>query len=136
MKILISFLFTISCLANFTGKWSASGYYKTPKRVGECLEVFMQFEVTKEKFSIIDGGYICGDLQASYPPSSFEIEEGSLYYYGENVGSITDSEINIRYEDGLFHLNLRKAEGQVIFQENWDDGEDYLSISSKMDLLL
>lgn len=136
MKIILSFLFTFSCLASFTGKWSGEGYYQSPKRIGECSEVFMQFEQTKEKLSIIDGGYICGDLQASYPPSSFKIENGSLFYFGENVGTIRNGEINIRYEDGLFHLNLRKVKDQIIFQENWDDGEDHLYISSKMDSLL
>ena len=136
MKIIIAFLFTLSCFANFTGKWSGEGFYRTPKRMGECLEVFMQFEVTKEFFSIIEGGYICGDIQASYPVSKFKIEDGSLFYFGENVGTISDDEINLRYEDGLFHLNLRKESGQIVFQENWDDGEDYLSISSKLDSLL
>lgn len=136
MKILISFLFSISCLASFTGKWSGEGYYQTPRYVGKCSEVFMQFELTKDKFSIIDGGYICGELQASYPPSSFKIVDGELLYFGESVGTISEDEINLNYDNGIYHLRLVKENGQVRFQESWDDGQDHLFISSKLDLLL
>ncbi len=136
MKLIIAFLLTFSCLANFNGKWSGEGFYQTPKTVGKCLEVFMQFKVTKDRFSILDGGYICGEIQASYPPSSFKVLNGELFYLGENVGTISENEININYDNGIYHLRLVKENGEIRFQENWDDGEDYLSISSKISLLL
>ena len=136
MKIVIAFLLTFSCLANFTGKWNGEGYYQTPKRVGECLEVFMQFEIREDSFSIIEGGYICGEIQARYPTSRFTISNGNLFYFDEKVGTIANDEINIRYEDGLFHLSLKKVDGQIIFHESWNDGEDHLIISSKLNLLL
>ncbi len=136
MKILFVFLISLSSLAGFSGKWSGEGFYNYNVSDGNCSEVFMQFKVTSERLYILDGGYICGKIQASYPPSSFKIENGSLFYQNEKVGNITESEIDIRYEDGIYHLNLKSIEGQIHYREIWDDGEDFLLITSKLNSLL
>jgi hypothetical protein len=132
MKIALLFLFSISSLANFSGKWSARGYFESDRKEGECKEIFMQFKKTSKKFMILDGGYICGDIQASYPPSSFEIVNNSLIYFGEKVGVISKDLIEINYLDGVYKLSLKAKDGQVFFNETWQEDSDYLFINSKL----
>ncbi|CBW27936.1 putative exported protein [Halobacteriovorax marinus SJ] len=136
MKTLIAFLLMSSSFAGLTGKWSAGGFFDYNNRSGECKEIFMQIKQTDKKLYILDGGYICSDIQASYPPSSFNIVDGALYYFGEKVGEVTENEINLNYENGVYGLSLKKIGTELIYKESWDDGEDYLLIEGKLNLLL
>ncbi len=133
MRILLALVMSFSALANFSGKWSAKGYYESDRREGECKEVFMQFKQTESSFEIIEGGYICGDIQASYPPSFFKIVENELYYKNEKVGNITNKAITISYLEGVYSLDLKKDNGEIVFTESWKEGEDFLTIYSKLE---
>lgn len=135
MKLIVLFLLSVSTYANFSGRWTASGYFESNREEGECKEVFLQIKQTKNKFMILDGGYICGDIQASYPPSQFEVVNNSLIYKDEVVGSISEDIVSIIYLDGVYKLNLKKEENQIRFRETWLEGDDYLFISSELKLL-
>jgi len=132
MKIFIAFFLSFSALANFTGKWSAAGFYESDRSEGECREVFLQLKQTDNVLSILDGGYICGDIQAQYPASRFEISHGELFYQGQKVGSISINELKITYLDGVYNLNIKRVEEVLHFDESWVEGDDFLFINSKM----
>ncbi len=84
---------------------------------------------------ILDGGYICADIQASYPPSSFDIVDSELFYRNQRVGTITKDKIEISYLDGVYNLSLNIIDGEILFTESWKDAEDFLTIESKMKTL-
>lgn len=135
MKIALLFFISLTSLANFTGKWSAQGFYESDRTSGECIEVFMQFKQTNISFMILDGGYICGEIQASYPPSKFTIVSDELFYGGEKVGMITKDKIEISYLEGVYNLNLQRNNGSVHFRELWKEEDDFLDIRAKLEEL-
>lgn len=135
MKIFFVFIFSISIFANFSGKWSAEGFYESNRNDGKCREVFLQLKQTKNSFKILDGGYICGEIQASYPPSSFDIINNELFYRNEKVGMVTDEDIRISYLDGVYNLSLSKVDGEILFTESWKEAEDFLNINAKLKAL-
>lgn len=136
MKILALYLLSIATLADFSGKWTGEGSYYTARSKGECTEIFFQFKQTEKKLKILTGGYICGMLQAEYPPSSFDIVEGTLIYDGEVVGSITDDQFTIEYLGGVYKLNVKKEEDHLQYEEIWNEGDDLLVVqSSRLSIL-
>ncbi|OUR93660.1 hypothetical protein A9Q84_19535 [Halobacteriovorax marinus] len=135
MKTILAFFLSFSTLANFSGKWSGDGVFETDRRDGECREVFLQLKQTEDFFYILDGGYICGDIQASYPPSQFMILQGELFYQGHVVGKISQNEIILTYLEGVYKLKLRIVGEEIHFNESWIEGDDFLLINSKMEAL-
>jgi hypothetical protein len=135
MKIIIALIFSFGTLANFTGKWTNSGYYESDSSSGECKEVFMQFKKTDEAFMILDGGYICGEIQASYPPSKFKIIGEKLFYNGEKVGIINSELIMISYLNNVYNLSLEIVDDQIFFYEQWKEEDDFLFIRAKLNKL-
>lgn len=132
MKIVIVFLLSYSAFSNFTGKWSAEGFYESDRTAGKCKEVFLQLKQTEDFFYILDGGYICGEIQAQYPPSRFKISGEDLFYQGSIVGSISNDEIRISYLEGVYNLSLKHNSEEILFDESWREGDDFLHIRSKM----
>lgn len=126
--ILVALLLPITAVASFNGSISGSGTATMhPKeKVRQCSQIFMQIKQDASKLHVIAGGYICEDMQASFPDFTLDIVDQKLVSEGTEVGTITDNEITLHKEDTeedfTYKLLLKKENGSVLFEEQWTDG--------------
>jgi len=136
MKILILSLFiTLPAFANFNGQWQGEGHFESKKNKGLCHDIFFEFSEDQNSFKIKNGGYNCEEMSAEYPFSIFKKKGDQLLYNGEIVGYRKNDVLYLEYYEGLYKLKVIKNEDIVHFSEEWNDGDDYLTISGKLSLI-
>lgn len=138
-KCLITFFLILTSVqtfaANLTGTWSGPGVSQTAQSYRECSEVFFRLEETPTELKILNGGYVCQDLQAEYPFSVFEKKESELLYKGEVVGSYTDTGFILDVPEEFYRLQVDLVDGQLQTQEIWDDSQSFLKIFGMLEKL-
>lgn len=102
-----------------------------------CTNVMMNFEITKEKFKLRDGGYDCSPLVATYDYFTLDIKDGKLLDHGTEVGTISEKEITLRkldpVDDSEFYLSLRFTEEGLTYKETWkESGNEALVITATL----
>lgn len=113
----------------FEGKLNGPGsaYMHTSQKQRQCSEIFLNLSKSPTHFSILDGGYICEDMQASFPASRFEIRGSELFYHNQLAGSISDEKITLfvdnKEENFTYSLNLEKNGSSVSFIETWTENQ-------------
>lgn len=121
--------------ANLTGTWSGPGVSQTGQSYRECSEVFFRFEESKTQLKILNGGYICQDLQAEYPFSVFEKKDNQLLYKSEVVGSYTKSGFVLDVPEEFYRLKVELVDGELQTQEVWDDSQSFLKVFGMLEKL-
>lgn len=131
-KLILTLFFIFSAAqtlaANLTGSWSGPGVSQTAQSYRECSEVFFRFEESPTQLKILNGGYICQDLQAEYPFSVFEKKDGKLLYKNEIVGSYTKMGFVLDVPEEFYRLQVDLVEGELQTQEIWDDSQSFLKV--------
>lgn len=88
-----------------------------------CEQIFLDFSIEDASFSLSEGGYICGLLQASYDSFVLGIDDGLLLSNGEVVGDINEDELNLYHNDPSdnsdFLLRLRFLPDGLEYLEIW-----------------
>ncbi|WP_155897243.1 hypothetical protein [Bacteriovorax sp. BSW11_IV] len=90
----------------------------------EMLEI--RFIHEGDKLILRGGGYRCGDIQAEYPYSVFNVVDGELIYHGDKVGYISEHKLSLQYEE--FSLNATMVDGLLYYNELWQSNEDYFQV--------
>lgn len=129
MKYLFILLFSLPAFADFTGSFQGTGravFAKTGKAY-ECSEIFLRLKEKTDSFTFNEGGYICGDLQASFDTFIFSVKEGKLFIKDKEVGSITPGLFEYTFYDpednSTYHLVLFKlSETTLSYIETWHVG--------------
>lgn len=128
--MILLLLISFQVQASFTGSYSGTGRAVFASGRGhECTEIFLRLETTTDLFRLRDGGYKCGGLlNASFDPFKMSIRAGKLWHLEQELGTISDNEINYQIydpEDGsTYYLTLTKNErGEIQYYERWHDGE-------------
>jgi|GEM_PF-2376720 hypothetical protein len=123
------------CASSLSGTWSGLGVSQTAQSYRECSEVFFRFEETASQLKILNGGYVCRDLQAEYPFSVFEKKNGDLLYKGEVVGGIAEKSFFLDVPEEFYRLQVELVDGQLRTQEIWDDSQSFLKVYGMLEKL-
>ena len=120
------FLTTSLYAAPITYQGKGSALFPKTQRKYSCHEVFLRFEILPTKLKLIEGGYNCPPLSAAYDYFVFDIKDGKLLTKGEEVGTISEEELNLyQYDpadDSHFHLNWKFSGKKLEYTETWDEG--------------
>lgn len=117
-------ILSVPALAGFDGKFQGPGkaIFASGKKY-ECPEVFLHLVQTDDSLQILEGGYNCREFSASFDPSIFKIDSGTLFYRGERVGTIQENKIEIKVydpeDDSTYHLQLDQTEKGFTYREEW-----------------
>ena len=120
--------FPFQAFASFSGNYSGKGQAVShpQEKVRACSQIFLSMKTVNKTLSVLQGGYSCGDMQASYPSFSLQIVGTKLVSEGTVVGTYSDSEIDLYKEDKsegyTFHLQLKKSANTIAYREDWTDG--------------
>ncbi len=114
--------------ASFSGNYSGKGQAIShpQEKVRFCSQIFIGMKTANETLTVLQGGYSCGDMEASYPNFTLQIVGAKLVSDGVVVGTYSDSEIDLYKQDKAegytFHLRLTKKAKTIVYQEDWTDG--------------
>lgn len=135
MPILLAvFLFLSTAHAGLGNVWSGTGFAETLKTKNECEWIEIRLIHTEDTLIIRGGGYLCDDLLAEYPYSTFEINNGRLYYQGEVTGEIEENKLHISALGGQYNLWLKiKDDGNLFYRELWSERTDFLWIEGTLE---
>lgn len=131
MKFFLFLLLSLNTFAIPSGVYSNEGTAILNGREMSCDMVEIRFIHENEKFTLRGGGYRCGEIQAEYPYSVFQINNGELYYQGEKVGYIGDDYFSLAYEE--FSLDIKFENNHIYYNELWQDGEDYFQVLGELE---
>ncbi|MGE3260713.1 MAG: hypothetical protein AB7K68_02930 [Bacteriovoracia bacterium] len=129
MKAIVLALFLpITALATFDGRYSGPGtslMHQSGNR-RDCREIFLKLQGGEKALRILEGGYICGDIQASFDPFTLEIREGKIFLEGQSVGTISENDLDLLYkseeENFTYHWHLQQAGDEINYLEEWASG--------------
>ena len=135
MAILFSLFLMFPAQASLTGSFSGAGSSLMHKsgNVRKCSNIFFTIKNTAETFELLEGGYACEDLQASLSPFVLKIKEGKIFSDGQEVGTISDHNLNLLYSDiaegFTYHWQLEEKSGEIQYLEEWSEaGKPALTI--------
>ena len=117
MKLALVFLFSFYSLS-FSGSWSGRGEVFTVGWEGECKDISLGLELTKETFRFIDASYSCENYEKQFDNLEYVIEENRILFNGQIVGVIKEKEIELRYREGAYTLYFKFLDdGSLDFRE-------------------
>jgi hypothetical protein len=129
-------LFSTSAVA-IEGRWRGEGFSQTHRSERPCSEIYFEFSVTKDFVTLVQGGYICGILQAEYPFSQFERGSNqTLLFQGEVVGFYDGRTLRLERPEDFFQAEFVLSEQGLMYKELWDDGRSLLLIEGVLDFHL
>jgi hypothetical protein len=132
--LMLSFLISFNTQA-FEGLWVGEGISKTHRSERACSEIYLEFDVNANYVTLLQGGYICGILQAEYPSSRFERRTNhELWYGGQRVGFFDGQVLRLERPSDFFQLELYLQGEKIIYRELWDDGNSFLQIDGELKL--
>ncbi|HLT22944.1 MAG TPA: hypothetical protein VKZ84_05860 [Bacteriovoracaceae bacterium] len=142
LKVLLFVMLLLPSMAlSFNGKLSGPGnaIYSSGTEL-PCSEIFLEMKVTQTSFELIQGGYICGFLQAGFDSFKMDIRNGELWHKDQKLGYISDNKISYQVYDpadgSTYFFNLAKEQSGYRYFEEWDDGSKIaLKVFGVLDLL-
>lgn len=111
----------------FAGRYQGSGTSLMHRSgtVRPCTEIFLHFRRDSTGVALLEGGYSCEDLQASFPAFTLAVRDGQLYDGTTRVGTFTETRLELRHEDReedfTYHWLLEIKDGKLSYLEEWTD---------------
>ncbi|MGZ3692719.1 MAG: hypothetical protein ACXWQO_00495 [Bdellovibrionota bacterium] len=127
-SLLLVALLPITAAANFEGRYQGPGQSISHKSglKRACAEIFLNFQRKTGEVKILEGGYRCENLQASFDPFTMEVRDGKVYIEGEELGTFSENKLEIFFankaEDFTYHWLLENSESGMSYLEEWTDG--------------
>jgi hypothetical protein len=112
----------------FDGSWQGTGQAvmkpdSSQAKVRNCSDIGFEFGQESGHFKIVSGYYDCEDLKASYGSADFEVRGNSLWYQGQDIGTISNEQLEISVPDPndgtTFRLTLASRDGDLDYLEEW-----------------
>lgn len=104
-----------------------------------CSEIFLHYRYDRDeqKIKALNGGYVCQDLQASYPLFALDVKEGELFSNGRKVGNINSHQMQFGLydpsDDSHFSLTLSQEGEGLHYLEVWKSaGEKALVVEGHL----
>ena len=126
LMFLFLFLAASTTWANFSGKFQGTGQaiFRSGK-LYPCTEIYLHLKQDENSFKLIDGGYRCGLLQASFDPFTMTVKGEDLFIKDVPVGKITRESLSYSLldpDDGsTYTLKLKKKDNSIEYSELWVD---------------
>jgi hypothetical protein len=128
LLFLLLLLVPFTAQAGFQGRFSGTGtslMHKSGNR-RPCEEIFLNFQRGEKELKILEGGYRCGNVQATFDPFILVIRNGRIFADGVDVGTFSENRLDLffanREEDFTYHWLLEFKGEELSYLEEWTDG--------------
>lgn len=121
IKLVLISMLSFNLFAGFlNGEWQGKGSVSVisggVKDTNPCDKVIFSIRHDSKTLQVKKGKFNCSDgMVKSFEPFSAEIEKGKLYFDGENIGNITNENLEAEFED-FFSGTVYKISAKVIDQ--------------------
>lgn len=111
----------------FQGNWEGTGVYYIDGQRAFCPLFEMSYEATEDTLVFSSGKRECETHYEEFDPVrlTYNKEDGGLYFFGQQVGTLEDNLINMGFEapqsDGrirVWRMSMRKEGNTLVYEES------------------
>lgn len=109
--------------ADFNGKWHGKGTLHSSQPDMSCDPMDLELAQTDAKFSFVKAVFECAGQTVDFGSFDLDIVNGHLEYYGKDLGTVTDSEFHLLYEetDYSYVLDMTITNGALTYHSDIND---------------
>lgn len=117
---------------NLSGHWQGKGTAQDNKGwKTSCEELSYTFLQTPTSLNVLGGHTLCGSHQRQFESVILDIKDGQLFYDDIYLGTITENQMSIVYQDediSLYYSFTKNLDHTLNYSETQYNGEDFLKI--------